>query len=116
MVAKRMGHKQLETERARVMHNYALFNQPWNHRNRKFAIEATIAAVLNANDEPLGIYHLTKAVEAQLDWAPRAEVHGAIKRMIQSNRVVIVDHKSRTLPLYALPDAHPSTSPAVRPS
>ena len=115
-MAKRMGHKQIEAERARVMHNYALFNQPWNHRNRKFAIEATIAAVLNANESPLGIYHLTNAVEVQLDWAPRAEVHDAIKRMIQSNRVVIVENKSRTLPLYALPDAYTPTSPAARPS
>lgn len=115
-LAKRMGHKQIEAERARVMHNYALFNQPWNHRNRKFAIEATIAAVLNANESPLGIYHMTKAVETLLEWAPRVEVHDAIKRMIASNRVVVVDHKSRTLPLCALPNAHTSTSPTSIPS
>lgn len=115
-LAKRMGHKQIEAERVRVMNNYQLFNQPWNNRNRKSAIEAVVVAVLNANESPLGIYHLTKAVEAQLDWAPRAEVDGAIKRMIASNRVVAVDHKSRTLPLYALPNAHPSTSSASIPS
>lgn len=115
-LAKRMGHRQLEAERARVMHNFKLFNQPWNNRNRKSAIEAVVAAVLNTSEPPLGIYHLTKAVEAQLDWAPRTEVHDAIKRMIQSNRVVVVDHKSRTLPLYALPNAHTSTSPASIPS
>lgn len=115
-MAKRMGHRRLEAERARVMHNFHLFNQPWNNRNRKSAIEAVIAAVLNANESPLGIYHLTKAVEVQLEWAPRAEVHDAIKRMIQSNRVIVVDHKSRTLPMYALPNAHSSTSPATRPS
>lgn len=115
-LAKRMGHQQLETERARVMNNFRLFNQPWNNRNRKPAIEAVVAAVLNANESPLGIYHLTKAVEAQIDWAPRAEVHDAIKRMIASNRVVIADHKSRTLPLYALPNAHYSTAPASIPS
>lgn len=115
-LAKRMEYKQIEAERARVMNNFKLFNQPWNHRNRKFAIEAVVAAVLNANESPLGIYHLTKAVEAQLEWAPRVEVYDAIKRMIASNRVVIVDHKSRTLPLYALPDAHTPTFPAASPS
>lgn len=115
-MARRMGHKQLETERARVMRNFAIYFQTWNHRNRRLAIEATITAVLVASDKPLGIYHISKAASAQLDWIPRSEVHSAIERMIASNRVSVVEYHGRTYPLYELPNAHPSTAPTARPS
>lgn len=82
--------------------------------HRPLAIEAMIAGLLRrAEPNLVSSMVVVTAVESTLPWAQRVEIHKALVRMVNADRVKPHWLKGRTLPVYGLPNAIPAPpSPA----